>query len=365
MNSRIIDVALGERSYCVTVKPGSIQQLSESNIFDDCGQRKLFLVTDREVEKHYLEPVQRQLESLAGSVSTFSIPVGEPSKSIAHASELWQWMVREGADRKSVVVALGGGVVGDLAGFVAATFARGVNFLQIPTSLLAQVDSSVGGKVGINLPAAKNIVGAFWQPQAVLIDPSVLATLDSRNYVAGLAEVIKYGVIMDANFFDLLESNVDQLNERSVEFLTDVVARCCELKAEVVIEDERESGRRAILNYGHTFGHAIESVFGYGKYLHGEAIAIGMHSAAKLARRLDMVDDKFVQRQQKLFDAVGLPTELPIDTDDETIKRLVKTMHLDKKTRSGILFLVLPTKIGEVKLVESAEDELLAEAFRS
>ena len=345
--------------------PGSINELSESKIFEDVEHRKIFLVTDQQVERLYLDSVQKQLNSLASSVQTFSIPVGEPSKSIAHATELWKWMVDEGADRKSVVVALGGGVVGDLAGFVAATFARGVDFIQIPTSLLAQVDSSVGGKVGINLPAAKNIVGAFWQPKAVLVDPAVLETLGARDYVAGLAEVIKYGVIMDADFFDLLEANVDQLKSRSVEFLSEVVARCCELKAEVVIEDEREAGRRAILNYGHTFGHAIESVFGYGKFLHGEAIAIGMHSAAKLANRLKMVDDAMVQRQRNLFNALGLPTELPADTDKATVNQLVKTMHLDKKARSGVLFLVLPSKIGEVKLVESAGDELLAEAFRS
>ena len=309
--------------------PGSINELSESKIFEDVEHRKIFLVTDQQVERLYLDSVQKQLNSLASSVQTFSIPVGEPSKSIAHATELWKWMVDEEADRKSVVVALGGGVVGDLAGFVAATFARGVDFIQIPTSLLAQVDSSVGGKVGINLPAAKNIVGAFWQPKAVLVDPAVLETLGARDYVAGLAEVIKYGVIMDADFFDLLEANVDQLKSRSVEFLSEVVARCCELKAEVVIEDEREAGRRAILNYGHTFGHAIESVFGYGKFLHGEAISIGMHSAAKLANRLKMVDDAMVQRQRNLFNALGLPTELPADTDKATVNQLVKTMHLD------------------------------------
>ena len=365
MNFKVIDVALDERSYKVEVRPGAIHQISESKVFANNAERKIFLITDQHVEQHYLATVQKQLESLASSVHVFSIPVGEPSKSIAHATELWTWMVSEGADRKSVVVALGGGVVGDLAGFVAATFARGVDFIQIPTSLLAQVDSSVGGKVGINLPAAKNIVGAFWQPQSVLIDPSVLETLGARDYIAGLAEVIKYGVIMDAEFFDLLEANVEQLKNRSVDFLTDVVARCCELKAEVVIEDERESGRRAILNYGHTFGHAIESTFGYGKYLHGEAIAIGMHCAAKLACRLKMVDDDMVQRQQVLFEALGLPTELPADTDDATNKQLVKTMHLDKKARSGVLFLVLPTKIGDVKLIESAGDDLLAEAFRS
>ena len=290
-------MSLGERSYIVHVESGSIDTLADSAAFDGKFTRA-FLVSDVQVGAIYLDHVTKQLQSLIPNVHSTLVPVGEPSKSVAQISELWTWMVQNSADRNSVVIALGGGVVGDLAGFLAATFARGVRFIQIPTSLLAQVDSSVGGKVGINLPQAKNIVGAFWQPQSVLIDPTVLSTLDDANYFAGLAEVIKYGVIMDADFFERLETQVPALLERDVEILTEVIARSCELKAEVVIEDEREAGRRAILNYGHTFGHAIESTFGYGEYLHGQAIAIGMHSAAKLAVELGMVDQAFTDRQQ-------------------------------------------------------------------
>lgn len=344
------------------MESGAVDALAKSGCFENkYGQA--FLISDQRVGEIYLDLVLQQLKPLIPLVHTKMVPVGETSKSVERVSELWSWMVQNSADRNSVVIALGGGVVGDLAGFAAATFARGVRFVQIPTSLLSQVDSSVGGKVGINLPEAKNIVGAFWQPQSVLIDPMVLSTLDDANYFAGLAEVVKYGVIMDADFFQRLEEVVPLLQKRDVGVLTEVIARSCELKAEIVVEDERESGRRAILNYGHTFGHAIESTFGYGTFLHGQAIAIGMHCAAKLARELEMVDTEFVERQKALFEKLSLPTVLPDETSAKEIDQLVQAMHRDKKTRSGVLFLVLPTRIGEVKLLESPGDDLLAQTF--
>jgi 3-dehydroquinate synthase len=245
--------------------------------------------------------------------------------------------------------------VGDLAGFVAATFARGLTFVQAPTTLLAQVDSSVGGKVGVNLPGAKNMVGAFWQPAAVLIDTRSLDTLPDREYQAGLAEVIKYGVIMDADFFALLERNVQRLLDRDHETLVEVIARCCRLKALVVAADEREeTGFRAVLNYGHTFGHAIEAVAGYGIWLHGEAIAVGMMCAARLAQRLGRVDADFVARQKAILSAVGLPTTL--GRVDHGL--LLSAMQRDKKVEHGRLRFVLPTQIGHVELVDgvAAED---------
>jgi len=264
-----------------------------------------------------------------------------------------------GTDRNTIVVALGGGVVGDLAGFVAASYARGLDFVQIPTSLLAQVDSSVGGKVGINLPKSKNMVGAFWQPQRVIIDPGVLQTLDEANYIAGMAEVVKYGLIMDGKLFEFIQQNVAAIKKRDQQMMAKLIAWCCRCKAQVVKEDERESsGRRAILNYGHTYGHAIESVFGYGKYLHGQAISIGMVCAARLSRQLGMVDQAFCDSQRQLFEELGLPVLCPGSPHDE----LVGAMQRDKKVVSGELKLILPKAIGEVVLVSAPAD---SEIFKS
>ena len=277
---------------------------------------------------------------------------GEPTKSVAVADLLWQKLLDLGADRKTVVVAAGGGVVGDLAGFVAATFARGIPFVQVPTTLLAQVDSSVGGKTGVNLPGAKNMVGAFWQPLGVFIDVQTLKTQRERDYRSGLAEVVKYGVILDPDFFAFLEKEVAALLGRRHRVLQRVVARSCELKAEVVEADEREeSGRRAVLNYGHTFCHALETVTGYGELLHGEGVAIGMMCAARLAQRLGQVDEEFVARQRGLLVALGLPVVLP-DVDHEELLRA--TSH-DKKVEHGRLRFVLPTRLGHVELVSDVD----------
>jgi len=245
-------------------------------------------------------------------------------------------------------VAGGGGAGGDWAGFVAATYARGVRFLQVPTTLLAQVDSSVGGKVGINLPAAKNMVGAFLQPMGVLIDTATLETLPEREYRAGLGEVVKYGVILDGEFFSYLEANVAGLNAHDHEVLREVIARCCRLKADVVEKDEREeTGLRAVLNYGHTFGHAFETLTGYGKLLHGEAVAVGMLCASRLAERLGRVNAEFTARQQRLLEALGLMTKIPsLDHD-----LVLRSMLHDKKVEHGKLRFVLPARMGHCELV--------------
>lgn len=360
MASRKLTVDLGERSYPIVVGAGSLQQLAQFPQFEN--RQHVVVITDEQVADHYLTTVTQQLEKVSTRVDAITIPVGEPSKSVATLETLWSRLLELNTDRKSTIIALGGGVVGDLAGFAAASFARGIDFIQIPTSLLAQVDSSVGGKVGINLPAAKNMVGAFWQPKFVLVDPEVLTTLDEANYVSGMAEVVKYGVIMDAPFFQQLGDNVKQILGRDAEAMTDVIAKCCELKANVVREDETEStGRRAILNYGHTFGHAIENVYGYGKYLHGQAIAIGMQSAAHLAMEQGMVDEEFFKQQTELLNSLGLP--LTIESGRET--ELVAAMHRDKKVVSGKLKLVLPTKIGDVQLVDAPDDASLARAFQT
>ena len=281
---------------------------------------------------------------------------------MAEADRLWQQLLAVGTDRQSVVVAVGGGVVGDLAGFVAATYARGLRFCQVPTSLLAQVDSSVGGKVGINLPSAKNMVGAFWQPSYVLIDTQVMQTLPAREYRSGLAEVVKYGVILDAAFFDLLEQQVPALRVRRADVLRTVVARCCRLKADVVEADECErTGRRAVLNFGHTFAHALESVTGYGQLLHGEAVAMGMVCAARLAERLGRTDRALTDRLQHLLQALELPCCLP-DADQQL---LVQAMQSDKKVEHGRLRFVLPSRIGHVELVADVDAALILEVLAS
>jgi 3-dehydroquinate synthase len=348
-------VNLAARSYSIDIAAGVQTQLATA-LDPWIKSEHVIVITDDVVAKLYLDEVVQQISGIASRTDTMVVPSGEPSKSVSTCDRLWQEMVKLGTDRKSVVVALGGGVVGDLAGFLAASFARGLKFIQIPTTLLAQVDSSVGGKVGINLPQAKNMVGAFWQPEKVIIDPLVLSTLDEANYQAGMAEVIKYGLIMDKPLFEFLEQSVEAINSRDPETLAKIIAWCCQCKATVVEEDERETtGRRAILNYGHTFGHAIEAVFGYGKFLHGQAISIGMTCAGRLARNLKMVDQEFLDRQTKLFQAVGLPVDCP----NERHRELVDAMKHDKKVARGKLILILPTELGVVDQFAAPDDETI------
>ncbi|MBM4002869.1 MAG: 3-dehydroquinate synthase [Planctomycetes bacterium] len=293
-------------------------------------------------------------------VSVHEVPSGEGAKSLVEAERLWSELLSAGTDRKSVLLAMGGGVTGDLAGFVAATFARGLEFVQVPTTLLSQVDSSVGGKVGINMPGAKNMIGVFWQPAGVLIDLRTLTSLSEREYRSGLAEVVKYGVILDADFFAWLEREQQAIRVRDRQVLQSLVARCCRLKADVVEKDERETtGLRAVLNYGHTFCHAIESVAGFGQYLHGEAVAIGMTMAAELARRMGRIDSALVARQTALLRVFGLPTTARA-LDHE---QLIGAMRHDKKVEHGRLRFVLPSRLGHVELVDGVEDVRVREAL--
>lgn len=287
-------------------------------------------------------------------------PAGEQSKSFAQYQAALNHALHAGLDRHSTVVALGGGVPGDLAGFVAASYMRGINWIQVPTTLLAQVDSSVGGKTGINLADSKNSVGAFWQPQAVIIDPSVLKTLETKELTSGLAEVVKYGVIMDSEFFEWLESSFDSINGLDMATLTHVIRRCCELKAQVVQQDELETtGRRAILNYGHTFAHAIEKVFGYGTYPHGHAVAMGMQAAMRLAELLGRVKLSDVKRQAKLLQNLQIPHLFP----SQHHAALWDAMALDKKAISGQRRFILPTRIGHVELVDSIGRDVVLESM--
>jgi len=311
------------------------------------------MITDENVVPHQATFAAALLN--IGITTTLAVvPSGECSKSLAIASDLYDDLVRLRADRHTAIVALGGGVVGDLAGFVAATYARGLPLLMVPTTLLSQVDSSVGGKVGVNHPRAKNIIGSFHQPVGVWIDTETLRTLSDREYRCGLSEVVKYGVILDAPFFDFLEANVDAILARSPEALRPMISRSCQLKADVVSKDEREeTGLRAVLNFGHTIGHAIEAVSGYdGHYHHGEAVSVGMVAESRLAERLGWIDATTTSRLQRLLEKFNLPVA-PTGLDANA---LVEAMTRDKKNQKGKIRFVLPRRLGHVELTDAADE---------
>jgi 3-dehydroquinate synthase len=304
------------------------------------------VITDRHVATHYGRAAIASLEEHGFEPILIPVPAGENSKCLRTVEECYQRLAAHRIERRSFVVALGGGVVGDLAGFVAATYLRGIAFVQAPTTLLAQVDSSVGGKVGINLEVAKNLVGAFHQPRLVLCDVDTLDTLPDREYRSGLAEVIKYGIIYDARLFGFLEKHMHRLLKRDYTVLGSVIARCCAIKAEVVRQDEQEGGLRAILNFGHTLGHALETIAGYGEYLHGEAIAVGQVAAARLSQvRLGLSADALA-RIVRLIARAGLPSGVDLTARQQ--ERLLRTMALDKKASSGEVRFVLASRIGDV-----------------
>ena len=352
-----VQVNLGERSYEIRIVSGALAELPallpswlDRSVYRAGSSRLAHLVTDRNV-RHYGEVVREGLLRTGWTCGVTELEPGEKTKSISQLSTVWDDLIALKADRRTVVIAVGGGVIGDLAGFAASSFVRGLPFVQVPTSLLADVDSSVGGKTGINHPAAKNMLGAFHQPVGVLIDTAVLDTLPPREFSAGLAEVVKYGVILDADFFSFLEQRAEAIGRREPGILRQVIARCCRLKADVVEKDEFErTGLRAVLNYGHTFGHAFEALAGYGELLHGEAVAIGMCHASRLAERLGFIDSEATRRQEKMLQGFGLPTRLPAEwphSDDAVIDR----MRLDKKTVGGHLRFVLPKRIGHVEVI--------------
>ena len=358
--TQTVRVDLAERSYDIQIGSGNLPEIGR--FLARRGKvSHAVVITDENVQEPHGIAVAESLVEQSIAVDVVAVEPGETSKSIDVAAGLWEGLLELGADRKTVVVAVGGGVVGDLAGFIAATYARGVRFLQVPTSLLAQVDSSVGGKVGINLTAAKNMVGAFLQPMGVLIDTATLDTLEPREYRAGLGEVVKYGVILDATLFEYLEGHVEGLLNRDHDVLNHVIARCCRLKADVVENDERETtGLRAVLNYGHTFAHPIEELSGYGEFLHGEAVSIGMLCASRLAELLGRVDSAFTERQRKLLKALQLPVDLPpLD-----VERIMEQMMHDKKVEHGKLRFVLPKTMGSVELVGDIDPAEVRAALR-
>ncbi len=352
---RIVPVNLGSRSYDIVIKEGIISQagslLTSWLKPDTAKSQRVLLIADVAVFDVHGAAVQRSLELAGAEVRSAIVPSGEQTKSWAQTQTLYDHLVDMTADRKTLVVAVGGGVTGDLAGFVAATYARGLRFVQVPTTLLSMVDSSVGGKTGINHPRGKNLIGAFHQPLGVIIDLATLKTLPDREYRSGLAEVVKYGVILDEVFFSFLEQNIAGLDSRDPDVLRHVIARSCELKADVVRQDEFETtGLRAVLNYGHTFGHAFEALAGYGALLHGEAVSIGMICASRLAELLGRITPDDTRRQSDLLSALNLPIEVPSDLRNRP-EDILRCMMLDKKTERGELRFVLPSRIGHVETV--------------
>ncbi|WP_428357696.1 3-dehydroquinate synthase [Methyloprofundus sp.] len=351
-----MQVELGDRSYPIYMGVGNLDKADL--LIQHIKSKQVIIVTNETVAPLYLQQVSRHLQQF--QVEVVILPDGEQYKTLSTVETVFTALLSKQFSRNATLIALGGGVVGDISGFAAACYQRGIPFIQIPTTLLAQVDSSVGGKTGVNHALGKNMIGAFYQPQCVIIDVNVLATLDDRQLAAGIAEVIKYGLIRDYDFFSWIEVNIDKILARDETALTYIIEQSCRNKAEVVAADERESGTRAILNLGHTFGHAIETGVGYGRYLHGEAVAIGTCQAADLSRRMGLLTDIDVERIETLLRKVGLPTEPPVDLSAE---EFINLMAVDKKNVDGEIRLILLNKIGEASLPIGVERSVLLETL--
>ena len=355
---RKVRVELGINSYDIYIGNALSDELKRF-IGNAKFSKKALLVTDTNVKKIFSGEIRLALESAGLDVKLVTIPAGETSKCLAEAEKIYTTAIEFGLDRKSAIFALGGGVVGDLTGFIAATYLRGVPFVQIPTSLLAQVDSSVGGKVAVNHQLGKNLIGAFYQPKAVFIDLDMLNTLLSREIASGLGEIVKYGVISDADLFKYLEDNAYQTLALENEVMEHIIARSCEIKAEVVSKDEKEGGLRRILNFGHTMAHAIEEATGYSKYTHGEAVAIGMIGAAYISKSLGRIDESVFNRLQALIDKLGMVSK----AKDCDVDHMLNAIFRDKKTINGKINWVLMDKIGKVSVVSDIPNDIVKSAF--
>ena len=351
MKIQNVEVDLGDRSYPIYIGEQLFAQVDIAGLIKG---RQVMIVTNETIAPLYLSALRDQLPAL--QVDEVILPDGESFKTLDTLNLIFDALLEMRHIRTTTLIALGGGVIGDMTGFAAASYQRGVDFIQIPTTLLSQVDSSVGGKTGVNHPRGKNMIGAFYQPKAVLADTDVLKTLPKRELAAGLAEVIKYGLIYDVEFLAWLEQNIDGLNECDPELLAYAIKRSCEIKAEVVAQDERESGIRAILNLGHTFGHAIETEQGYGNWLHGEAVGAGMWMAADLSHRLGWISAGDLARTETLLRRANLPVRAP---DDMSPERFIELMSLDKKVLDGRIRLVLLKQLGEAVVTDSADPDLL------
>jgi 3-dehydroquinate synthase len=353
-----LSVDLGERSYPIYIGSDLLGQAEL--IGQHIHGSSALIVSNTTVAPLYLARVQQALESRGIRQDSVILEDGEQHKTLASTISIIDMLLQQRHDRSCTVIALGGGVVGDIAGFAASIYQRGVNFIQMPTTLLSQVDSSVGGKTGVNHPLGKNMIGAFYQPQCVIVDIDSFSTLPARELSAGLAEVIKYGLIYDAEFFDWLEQNIDRLMAGDTDLLSQAVLVSCQIKARVVEQDERESGLRAILNLGHTFGHAIEAVMGYGNWLHGEAVAAGMVMAIDLSIRQGRVGESLRERSIALLERAALPTAPPAEMTPE---QFLETMAIDKKNVGGTIKLVLLNKLGEACITDDYDHELLLQTL--
>jgi 3-dehydroquinate synthase len=355
----IVPVRLKANSYSIHIGKGILPRLGEL-LRPFCFSKRVVLVSDPRIDRLYGQRVATVLKEAGFLPLSFLVPTGERNKSLTWASRLYDFLIQERADRHTPIFALGGGVIGDLAGFVAATYMRGVPFLQLPTSLLAQIDSSVGGKVAVNHPRAKNMIGVFYQPRLVLIDIDFLQTLSKRELRAGLGEVIKYGVIADAAFFSFLEENLQKILRLDPVVLPLMIRRCCEIKAAIVGQDEREEGMRAVLNYGHTIGHALEVATHFRRYRHGEAVAAGMEAAGRISHLLGLWSATEASRQRALLKAAKLPIAIPVEAE-----KLLKLLCYDKKVREGKAHFVLTRAIGDAIIRPLSDEELILKALNA
>ena len=358
-----ITVDLPTDSYEIAIAPNSLRQLGSQLRQLNLGN-KVLVISNPEIFGHYGEICVKSLQNAGFKTYTHLIPAGESYKTLDSIQQVYNVAQANHLERSSTFVALGGGVIGDMTGFSAATWLRGVNFVQVPTSLLAIVDASVGGKTGVNHPQGKNLIGSFYQPKLVAIDPTLLTTLPVKEFRAGMAEVIKYGVIWDRDLFSKLEHHhqLNNLANVGTQFLETIISRSCQAKAEVVAQDEKESGLRAILNYGHTIGHAVESLTHYQQFVHGEAVAIGMVAAGKIALEMGFWTKEEAERQNALIVKAGLPTDIPARI---AIADILETIKSDKKVKAGKVRFILPTAIGKAMISDRVTPEIITKALSS
>jgi 3-dehydroquinate synthase len=359
--SKSVLVNLNQRSYNILIGEAIYETLPE-HIAHFTNNRQVAIITTPPVANHYLDRLIQAFKS-EWQVKTYQVPDGEESKCIEMAQHLYSWLIRNHFERRSTIVALGGGVIGDLSGFIAATYLRGINLVHLPTSLLAQVDSSIGGKVGVNHPMGKNLIGAFYQPRMVVSDLSVLSTLPQEEFICGMGEVVKYGFIDDAVLFKQLENKITRLNKDHPDTLLPIVHRCIEIKTEIVIRDEQEDGLRALLNFGHTFGHAFESFYQYHGLKHGQAVLLGIKCALEVSRRLNLITEPDWRRGFALIKNIHV--ELPGEIQKTDINTLLKIIKHDKKVEHGVVHLVLLKGIGKAEVVPVEDELLLAKGFES
>ena len=355
---KLIQVNLDDRSYPVVIGQNLMSCREHFTRF--LQDKKILIVTNETVAPLYLKKLVLLLSTF-DCVEPVILPDGEQYKTLVQMDSIFTSLLQQNLGRDTVLIALGGGVIGDMTGFAAASYQRGIDFIQIPTTLLAQVDSSVGGKTAVNHPLGKNMIGAFYQPKLVVVDTDCLSTLPAKEFSAGMAEVIKYGIVWDDEFFFWLENNVERLKSLNNEALVYAIGRCCQIKADIVAQDETEQGVRTLLNLGHTFGHAIEAEMGYGVWLHGEAVAAGTVLAASTANKMGLIDESIVCRIRDLFDAFDLPVSPP---DSMNFEQFIKHMRRDKKVLKGQVRLVLPEAIGQAGIYSEVGDELLENVIR-